>query len=158
MPSRLSAAAVRALLIYDRRTGALTWRVARGRVSAGSLAGSWKKRYLYIGLFGETFLAHRVIWLIVTGRWPEGDIDHRNGDTSNNRWKNLRDASKSLNMRNRHRPNRNNKLGIIGVCACAFGRFQARIKDGPKTRHIGYFATAEAAHRAYRKAQKAAVS
>jgi hypothetical protein len=155
VPAALAASTVRALLAYNRRTGALTWRVARGRVAAGAPAGSWKKRYLYVGLFGETYLAHRVIWLIVTGRWPKQDIDHRDTDSANNRFRNLRDASKTVNMRNRRRSNKNNKLGIVGVCLTPSGRFQARIKDGSKTRHIGLFDTAQAAHRAYIKAQAA---
>lgn len=147
------AAQVRELLRYNKRTGVLTWRVARGRVPAGARAGSWKKRYFYIGLFGKTYLVHRVIWLLVTGTWPKADIDHRDGDGSNNKFRNLRDASKAVNMRNRKRASKNNGTGYLGVSATGTGRFYARIKQGPKSKHLGHFNTPRAAHRAYVEAR-----
>jgi hypothetical protein len=46
--------------------------------------------YRAIRVDGGLYLEHRVIWLLVTGVWPEGVIAHVNGDGHDNRWNNLR--------------------------------------------------------------------
>ena len=58
--------------------------------------------------------AHRVIWAMMTGRWPDDEIDHRDRDPANNRWENLREATHSLNMLNRDEPSTNTS-GVKGV-------------------------------------------
>ena len=50
---------------------------------------------------GKMYRAHRVIWLWMTGKWPENDIDHEDRDATNNRWNNLGDKTKADNNRNR---------------------------------------------------------
>lgn len=47
-----------------------------------------------------TFDAHKLIWMLVTGTWPAQDIDHINGDRRDNRWSNLREVSRTYNLRN----------------------------------------------------------
>ncbi len=44
-----------------------------------------------------------VIWYWMTGEWPKKDrvIDHIDRDPSDNRWKNLRNVTRSQNNRNR---------------------------------------------------------
>src|SRR3546814_1788886 len=49
---------------------------------------------------GIPLLAHRVAWAIHYGEWPNGQIDHINGDPSDNRIANLRDVSALENARN----------------------------------------------------------
>jgi HNH endonuclease len=46
--------------------------------------------YRYVEIDGELYRADRVAWLYVTGEWPEGEVEHINGDRGDNRWENLR--------------------------------------------------------------------
>jgi hypothetical protein len=46
--------------------------------------------YRYIEIEGKLYRADEVMWAMVTGEWPEGEIDHINGDRGDNRWVNLR--------------------------------------------------------------------
>lgn len=103
----LTAEEARRLFRYVKSTGLLIRRVAaEGRSNsvlypAGSVAGTMRKDgYCYTAIRGRQYLVHRLIWLIVTGDWPTEEIDHKNGIGSDNRWKNLRDASVHQNRRN----------------------------------------------------------
>lgn len=156
----LDQAILRRLLRYSRRTGKFTWR-KRSDVRncwntryAGREAGSsWTPgniTYRVIRIFDYPFLAHRLAWLYVEGRWPTDGIDHRDLDGENNRWRNLRPATKFQNGANRG-PNSNNKTGFKGVSVRA-GRFRATIQVNGKWRSLGVFDSAQEASAAYRAA------
>jgi hypothetical protein len=51
-------------------------------------------------ILGEGYLAHRVIFLWMQGRWPDPEVDHVDHDPLNNKWDNLREATRSDNTRN----------------------------------------------------------
>jgi hypothetical protein len=90
-----------------------------------------------------------LIWLYMTGEWPSDDIDHRDRDGLNNRWANLREATRSQNLANRC-AQVNNAIGVKGVCLeRATGRYLAYIKVAGRTIALGRFGTAEEASRAY---------
>lgn len=75
------------------------------------------------------------------GYWPENDIDHINRVKTDNRWSNLREVSKSCNMRNRSLL-KNNKSGITGVrWRCKHKKWIAQAKIGHKHIHLGNFST-----------------
>src|SRR3546814_10359716 len=65
-------------------------------------------------ILNNSLQAHRVIWAIVFGESPVAQIDHINGDRSDNRLKNLRAVSIQQNRRNMRRPRRNTS-GCLGV-------------------------------------------
>ena len=91
---------------------------------------------------------NRVAWLLMTGEWPEYEIDHINRDKSDNRWVNLRAVTHAQNARNGPIP-RHNKSGFRGVHFASHAkRWRAQIHVGNKTHSLGYFATAEEARAA----------
>ena len=70
--------------------------------------------YIRLCINRRTVYAHRIIWHIMTGEPPKGDIDHIDRDKHNNRWNNLRDVTKSDNLRNAKIMN-TNKTGVKWV-------------------------------------------
>jgi hypothetical protein len=106
---------LRQLFDYKSDTGELRWRVGRAQKLPGDVAGSLKKDgYLILGLDNKSLKAHRVIWKIVTGNDPVEEIDHIDGNRSNNRWENLREATGCQNGQNRKLYS-NSRSGIKGV-------------------------------------------
>jgi hypothetical protein len=137
------------LLSYDPETGVLTWIVDRGGVTAGSRAGSRQVAgYRQIGIKGTVYREHKVIWFYVHGYWSAQDIDHINGDRSDNRLSNLRLASRSQNLGNKKAGK--NRSGFKGVSWCPHNRgWRARITLMGSERTIGIFSDPREAHAAY---------
>lgn len=151
MAAELTAERLRELLDYDPETGVFVWRVGRrGKGALGSVAGSLGPRgYLRLTVDSQDYRAHRAAWLYVHGRWPAAELDHINGQRDDNRLGNLREATHAENMQNRAR-HRNNTSGSAGVNWCGRKRrWVARICVDGRRRHLGYFATLEAAAAAY---------
>lgn len=149
---------LRQLLRYEPDTGKLFWR-ERGvewfsdgyRTAEGNCAG-WNAKYqgkeaftalshgyLHGALFRSNFPAHRVVWAIYHGTAPIGDIDHINGVITDNRIVNLRDVTKSQNMRNQKRHS-SNTSGHTGVTWNADRKkWQAQINVNHKGNYLGLF-------------------
>lgn len=143
-----------ALFLYDPETGLLYWKKSLGRSSAGERAGSAdRKGYIIVGIDGERYPAHRIIWKMVAGHDPDADIDHRNGDKSCNRWFNLRPATRIQNSGNMRRRARKDDLPK-GVKSRPSGRFQARVRTNGVCHHLGTFDTAIEAQQAYAAAAR----
>jgi hypothetical protein len=105
--------------------------------------------YRVVKIHQRSYLAHRIIWKLVTGDDPgEFDIDHIDGDPTNNKWNNLRLATRSQNAFNRL-SNRNNKLGYKGVHAIKNKNGTVRYRAIINGKHIGYYGNVEDAHKAY---------
>ena len=92
----LSAGQLGSLLHYQPTTGALIWKERPNVVAqwntrfAGKRAGSLTKEgYVQITINGWVYRAHRVAYLLKTGAWPTVELDHRDGNRSNNKWRNL---------------------------------------------------------------------
>jgi hypothetical protein len=98
----LTANRLREVLDYNSETGVFTWRVAlRPRMKIGTVAGWLDERgYRRVRIDARPYLAHRLAWLWMTGEWPSGRLDHRDGDPGNNCWSNLREAMQSQNSAN----------------------------------------------------------
>lgn len=150
----MSPERVRELFGYDHATGALTWRMGRGKAKAGDVAGVEDDRgYVVIGGDGKRHYAHRIVWLHVTGSVPRGVIDHIDGIRSNNRFANLRDVSHQVNMQNQRAPSRNCRSGALGVRS--FGKkYRAQISVNRVTHHLGTFNTKDEARDAYLAAKR----
>jgi hypothetical protein len=162
-PSRseteLTAEHLRRVLIYDPHTGLWKWRQdGKGRPKVlvwwpGTVTG--QRKYLSISIDRLAYYVHRLVFLYMTGKWPKEQVDHIDGDQTNNRWGNLREASGSQNKYNTG-VRSHNTTGARGVYRAKDGRFVARIKIGDKRVNLGSFATAELASEAYEKAAKEA--
>jgi len=149
---------VRALFDYDPTTGILRWRQAVSCHQAGDVAGSRKRRphtsYIEIRYGGRFYMAHRLVFLWMTGRWPNPQVDHINRDGFDNRWCNLREASASQNAANR-KVSSLNKLklkGVIRVTRFGVTKYEARIRVDGKQHHLGRYGSAQEAHAAYIRA------
>jgi hypothetical protein len=146
----MNAAQARELWAYDPETGVLTWKVKPGKsLSAGMVAGkSDRSGRRVIGFQKRLYQASRIAWLIVHGDWPTAFIDHINGDPSDNRISNLREATLAENARN-SKQRRDSTHSLKGV-ALAKGRYYyARISLDGERRYLGCFENEEAAHTAY---------
>lgn len=132
------------LLQYTPETGSFHWRVNRQpAIKAGDRAGSINSHgYVQICIKGRAHLGHRLAWFMTHGSWPSKMIDHINGDRSDNRIVNLREATSSQNQANRG-ARKDSRVGIRGV------RFQKNTGKWAAQIQIGSFATAEEAKRAY---------
>jgi len=108
-------------LHYDPWTGVFTWirNSNRGRVRVGQKAGTpytchSGKTYIRIGYSGRQYGAHRLAFLYITGKYPPQEVDHINGDGTDNTWTNLRRVDKAANGRNQ-KIHSNNSSGVAGV-------------------------------------------
>jgi len=150
----LTAEIVRELLHYDPDTGVLTWRYRyRKWFKRDQDFLTWNKRWAYkkiaenkklqygykvTKIFSEGYFVHRIIWLYMTGNWPN-QIDHKNHDRSDNKWFNLRDVNHKENHRNRTLQN-NNTSGHSGVTWYPnYNKWLSRIKYNNKVIYLGYF-------------------
>lgn len=146
----LTAEELRKVLDYDPTTGLFTWKVKTCRkVVPGRVAGHKNRMgYVIIGLAGSEYYAHRIAWLWMTGEWP-GIIDHRDGDTGNNAWANLRPATYQQNGLNARRACTNTSGYKGAYWHRAAKRWAAAITVMNRALHLGLFDTPEQAHAAY---------
>lgn len=154
----LTAERLKELLNYDKDTGVFTRIVQRGRqrrLAPGTKAGYQHGVYWRINVYGEIYSAHRLAWFYAHGEWPKQEIDHINGDKSDNRLCNLRDVPKSINMQNKQAAHVGSVSGFLGVSFKKDrSKWLAHIGRDGKRLHIGYFSTPEAAHAAYIEAKR----
>lgn len=152
---------LRHVLDYDEKTGILSWRYNPIRPKAwntrfaGKPAGSpcGPNGTIQIRVDDVLYLAHRLIFVWMTGAWPTAVIDHINGDPADNRWENLRQATQGENTRNRKGPQKNNKSGFLGVrYRPHHGKWEARINFGGKLVWHQYADSAQEAAAARREA------
>lgn len=164
---------VKRLFDYDDETGDLIWRKRdRSEFTAGRQNGEaawkiWNSRnagqkirnlntygYLRVAVSGKRYFAHRIIWLWVHGEWPEGEIDHINGNRADNRIENLRVVDRQGNTRNLAARS-DNTSGVTGVSyAKRDGVYLAYITVDKKVRVLGRFDSFDDAVAARKAAEK----
>ncbi|HEX8348749.1 MAG TPA: HNH endonuclease [Hymenobacter sp.] len=139
------------LVAYDPTTGLFTrlegtTPQATAR-HAGKQAGLTKpKRYVQLSVDGKTYLGHRLAWFYMTGEWPAVNIDHEDGNRTNNVWSNLRLATGSINQINT-KMHRHNTSGYRGVSwAAGNNKWTASIYQANRRINLGYFDSKEAAY------------
>ena len=141
------------LLTYSNKTGLFVWKVRRGKAQKGSVAGHKnKKGYIEIGIDDRLYLAHRLVFIYLRGSC-EMNVDHIDGNPSNNKKNNLRLARPQTNARNSSKP-KSNKSGHIGVSFDSVNnRWRATIKVDRKQIHLGRFSLIGDAIKARKQAE-----
>jgi hypothetical protein len=71
--------------------------------------------YIRIHIYDGSYRAHRLAFLFMIGRFPNGVVDHIDGNPSNNKWENLREVTISENAQNAKIDIRN-KVGASNIC------------------------------------------
>lgn len=121
-------------LDYDPVTGRMAWKKTnpRGADLKGRSAGSiCADGYIRVRVDGQHYSAHRLAWLFVHGTMPSSCVDHINGDKTDNRIENLREATRQQNGMNTPRPS-TNTTGIKNVSRNR-GGFLVSVKARGKT-------------------------
>lgn len=153
----VQAARFRQVLSYDPETGEFIRIERQGRMKAGTRVGAINALgYVTVTIDRKRFGAHRLAWFFVHGRWPEGDIDHINGNRADNRIANLRDVSRSQNNQNRRIAQRNNSAsGLLGVYwHKQRQKWRAQIQIDGKSKSLGLFEDKDGARLAYEAAKR----
>ena len=141
--------------LFDYNDGQLIRKTNRGRGGegnrwkAGTVLG-WEADHGYIEGsvdFGR-YKMHRLVWLWHKGSFPKLHLDHIDGNPSNNKIENLREATDAQNMQNQRKARVTNKLGYQGVYQVK-NKYRACLTTNGLTKHLGYFDTPEKAHNAY---------
>lgn len=129
------------LFEYNPSTGVLTWRVStNNRVKVGDpIKTKYAAGHLAVSIDGVRYLAHRIIWKMMTGEDPVDQIDHIDGNASNNAFANLRESDQAQNLANT-RKRRDNTSGAKGVSYHKVtGKWRVTIGKGYKSKQIGIF-------------------
>lgn len=145
---------LREVLDYDPATGIFRNRVKRSsNARIGDIAGTLhSKGYWQINVDGKLYLAHRLAWFYMTGKWPTIETDHDDLNKLNNKFENLRDATMSQNRANKA-AQKNNTSGIKGVSWYKKNKkWIASIRLNRRQIYIGLFQTIDEAAAAYAKA------
>ena len=170
---RIPVSLLRDLISYSPETGCLTWKPRTPDLFRTSIKTpeqmclAWNKRHAgkealtasshgyKIGtIFSKIYISHVVAWAISYGDWPSDQIDHIDGDQSNNRLSNLRHVDYSQNGKNT-KLNASNKSGKMGVYQNKSNRkWVARIQTEGRRIHIGTYATKDEAISARNKAER----
>lgn len=140
------------LLDYDPETGVFMWRSGtggKGRPFASRRAGTFNTEgYLRIQVDGKFYQGSYLAWLYMTGETPTDQIDHKDKNTSNDAWGNLRLATQAQNKANSG-VYKNNKLGIKGVRIHRNGRYEARLRVDGELKYLGCYRALEEAKAVY---------
>jgi hypothetical protein len=149
---------IKTMLAFNPDSGTFVWKVGPSRsVNKGDMAGTVDHYgYVVIRVMGVRYKAHRLAWMICHGASScDGlEIDHLNGQRSDNRITNLRAVTRAQNQQNQRSPHKDSRTGLLGIYKVA-GRsmWRASISKGRTTVRLGYFGTPGAAHSAYVQAK-----
>lgn len=143
------------VLDYNPSTGIFIWKIKPSvLVDINDIAGrKAPDGRVLIGIMGERYRAHRLAWFYMFGEWPSDEIDHINGNTSDNRIENLRILNRRSNSENLHKAKSHNQSGYLGVIA-RNGRYFSQIVVLGKKKYLGSFDTKELAYAAYLDAKR----
>ena len=149
------------ILNYNPETGVFTWKEKRKwSKEVGSVAGHLYthplsgNKYIFIHTCGRQWRAHRLAFLLMTGKESEYEIDHVNGDGTDNRWVNLKEVAHTSNMKNLRRRKEGVGSGVMGVrWNKKANKWIAGINHKGKNVHLGLFVDFNDAVKARKEAE-----
>lgn len=157
----ITLAELKTHLHYNPETGVFTWVVpTANRIKPGDVAGHDSgprgDRQAVIGVCGRYYKQGRLAWFYMTGTWPVGQIDHKDGNHANQRFDNLRDVTQRTNTENQTRPHRDKQPGTsLGVYwRKDTSKWMAVLTVNYQRIYLGQFEDAESAKEAYLKAKR----
>lgn len=140
------------VMSYSADSGDFLWLSGK---RAGRVVGTTTKDgYRAAQILQRKRFLHRLAYLYVHGEWPDGPIDHINGDKTDNRIANLRATTLAVNTQNQRRAMSTSRTGVLGVSPLKCGRFQAQIKVGGRSKYLGLYPSKEEAYAAYVAAKR----
>ena len=147
--------AARSLLNYDKETGIFTWKPRIGVVSGKELGCDNGNGYKRITLLCVQIYAHHLAWMYEYGDVPKNQIDHINGDKSDNRISNLRDVVPSVNAQNKTKAQKNSKSGVQGVSWNKNAKkWQVHISINKEKKYLGIYDSIDEAKSIYENNKK----
>lgn len=157
--SDITTAMLRQVLNYDPTTGLFSWKTRGDKSFDNQFAGkpaliTDKRGYKQGWVFGVPMLAHRVAWAMHFGFSPCHEIDHKNGDKSDNRIANLRDVTRSVNMKNISKLKANISENTGVHWHKRHKRWCANIRHNGKKIYLGSFKKKDEAVSVWQKAKK----
>lgn len=151
--TREVADAVFRVISYDSNTGDIFRKLKDGtsiRIENSKRTDRWGCSYYLVSVCNKKFMVHRIAWLLHYGEWPDGQVDHVDGDGLNNKISNLRCVSNQLNAMNQ-KMRSDNSSGFVGVRKHGLvDRWQARVVQNGSEIYLGLFKTKEEAIEARR--------
>jgi hypothetical protein len=136
------------LLRYESDTGHLFWK------NNGKFAGyKHTSGYMNVRVKGKMYRAHRVIWAMVYGKFPDLMIDHINGIPFDNRIQNLREVSNMVNQQNQRKARKDNIGGLLGAHFYR-GKWLSQIRVDGRLKYLGNFLSKQEAHAVYVQAKR----
>lgn len=151
---KLSQDYLKSILIYDPNTGIWTWKTHYFIRLVGATAGTIKKDgYRVIKIDNIEYMSARLACLYMKGRWPIEEMDHKDTERSNDKWDNLREATRKQNTRNRN-AKITSLIGLKGVKLTTSGKYEAAIRSKENYQYLGTYDTPEEAAKAYADAAK----
>ena len=149
--------AIKAVIRYEPDGGKFFWAKRTGGTSAAGKEATGTKDargYVRIGVLGRIYKAHRLAMALSCDRFPDMEIDHINGNKSDNRLVNLREVSRETNQQNCISAYKTNSTGMLGVSQHKPGVWRARLSVGGKNKSLGLFSDPHQAHEAYKAAKR----
>lgn len=139
---------------YEPETGVFYWVKSRYRKCVGQPIKTDKSSgYERISVLNKRYSVHRLAWFYMTGLWPKEEVDHKDTNPLNNKWDNLKEASRLINCENTRRAQRNNTSGYLGAHSYR-DKWMARIDVDGKKIYLGSFDNPMSAHEAYLEAKR----
>lgn len=112
----------------------------RGSRYLNKPAGTVSPRgYIQVRRGGQKFMAHRIIWALHYGVWPESGIDHINGDRLDNRIENMRDETQFANCKNAAKYPRREPCIATGVVRRSNGKWTSHAQVNKNKIYLGQF-------------------